>query len=49
MKCENCSKEIKQLGKTVIINNVEYETITHDFNKKLSEIIIPNGWRLWTE
>jgi len=33
---------------TIKINNVEYETKTHDFNKILSEIKIPKGWRLWT-
>jgi hypothetical protein len=32
--------------KTVIINNVEYELKQHDNDKKLSEIIIPKGWRL---
>ena len=32
---------------TIIINNIEYETKTHDFNKTLSEIKIPKGWRLW--
>ena len=34
--------------KTIKINNIEYETETHDFNKTLSEIKIPKGWRLWT-
>lgn len=34
--------------KTMKINNVEYECETHDFNKKFSEIKIPQGWRLWT-
>ena len=34
--------------KTFIINNVEYETETHDFNNPLAEIKIPEGWRLWT-
>jgi len=33
---------------TIKINNIEYETKTHDFNKTLSEIKIPKGWRLWT-
>jgi hypothetical protein len=33
--------------KTKIIDNVEYELETHDFNKKLSDIKIPKGWRLW--
>lgn len=33
--------------KTITIDNVEYETETHDFNKTLSEIKIPKGWRLW--
>ena len=32
--------------KTIKINNVEYECETHDFNKMLSEIKIPKGWRL---
>lgn len=32
---------------TIIIGNVEYETKTHDYNKKLSEINITKGWRLW--
>ena len=32
--------------KTKVINNVEYEMETHDFNKTLSEIRIPEGWRL---
>jgi hypothetical protein len=34
--------------KTRIINGVEYETETHDFDKTLSKIKIPKGWRLWT-
>lgn len=34
--------------KTKVINGVEYETETHDFNKTLAEIEIPKGWRLWT-
>ena len=46
-KCEKCGQEIKQL-ETIKIGNVEYETTTHDFNKKLKEIKIPKGWRLWT-
>ena len=32
--------------KTKVINNVEYEIETHDFNKTLAEIQIPKGWRL---
>ena len=32
--------------KTVIIGNVEYELEQHDNGKKLSEIKIPNGYRL---
>jgi len=32
--------------KTKIIKGVEYELETHDFNKILSEIKIPKGWRL---
>ena len=35
------------MSKTKIIDNVEYELETHDFNKKLSDIKIPKGWRLW--
>jgi len=34
--------------KTIIINNIEYEIETHNFNKTLKEIKIPKGWRLWT-
>lgn len=34
--------------KTLVIGDVEYETESHDFNKILSEIKIPKGWRLWT-
>lgn len=34
--------------KTKIIDGIEYECETHDFGKKLSEIKIPKGWRLWT-
>lgn len=33
--------------KTLKIKGWEYETETHDFNKKLSEIKIPKGWQLW--
>jgi len=33
--------------KTIKVNGVEYETETHDFNKKLEDIKIPKGWRLW--
>lgn len=36
------------MNKTIIIDEVKYECETHDFNKKLSEIKIPKGWRLWT-
>jgi hypothetical protein len=32
--------------KTKIINNVEYEMKSHDYNKTLSEIKILKGWRL---
>ena len=32
--------------KTKIINHVEYELKSHDFNKTLAEIKIPKGWRL---
>ena len=35
-------------NQTITLNRVEYETKTHDFNKMLSEIKIPKGWRLWT-
>ena len=34
--------------KTKIIDGIEYECETHDFNKTLSQIKIPQGWRLWT-
>lgn len=47
MKCETCGTELPE-KKTLIIDGVEYETETHDFNKTLSEIKIPKGWRLWT-
>lgn len=33
--------------KTIIIDRVEYEIESHDFNKTLAEIKIPKGWRLW--
>jgi len=47
MKCETCSKEIK-INNTVIdkVLSIEVETVTHDKGKKLSDIIIPSGWRL---
>lgn len=46
--CKHCGSEIaEQKVKTRILNGVEYEIETHDFNKTLSEIIIPKGWRLW--
>src|SRR3990167_1830778 len=32
--------------KTITIDKVKYELEVHDFNKKLSEIKIPKGWRL---
>jgi len=32
--------------KTKIIKGIEYEMETHDYNKTLSEIKIPKGWRL---
>ena len=49
MKCKTCKQEIKEvIGKTIIIDGKEYETTTHDFNKKLSEIQILKGWQLWT-
>lgn len=47
MKCKCCGAEIPEISKTVKVGNVEYETETHDFNKKLSDITIPKGWRLW--
>ena len=43
--CKNCGKEF---GNVIKIRNTEYETETHNFDKNLSEITIPNGWRLWT-
>ena len=46
MKCSKCNQEIEK--KTIIIDGIEYETEDHDFNKKLSDIKIPEGWRLWT-
>ena len=46
MKCKTCGHEIE--NKTIKVDGVEYETETHDFNKKLSDIEIPKGWRLWT-
>lgn len=49
MKCKECGSEIsEQKVKTRIVHGVKYEIETHDFNKKLSEITIPKGWRLWT-
>jgi hypothetical protein len=33
--------------KTIIINNTEYETETHDLGKELGKIKIPRGWQLW--
>lgn len=33
--------------KTIIFDGIEFETETHHFNKKLSDIKIPKGWRLW--
>ena len=33
--------------KTKIIDGIEYEIETHDFGKRLSQIKIPKGWRLW--
>ena len=48
MKCKECGTELSEIKKTLIVDNVEYETETHDFNKTLSEINIPEGWRLWT-
>ena len=33
--------------KTKTINGIEYEIESHDFDKKLSDIKIPKGWRLW--
>ena len=47
MKCKTYGHEIEKM-KTLIIEGIEYETETHDFNKKLSEIKILRGWRLWT-
>ena len=38
----------KSKVRTIIIDGIEYEKETHDFNKKLSDIQIPKGWRLWT-
>jgi hypothetical protein len=46
MKCSKCNQEIEK--KTIIIDGIKYETEDHDFNKKLSDIKIPEGWRLWT-
>jgi hypothetical protein len=48
MKYKSCSTDLPEIKKTLIVDNVEYETETHDFNKTLSEIKIPKGWRLWT-
>jgi hypothetical protein len=48
MKCKECDTDLPEIKTTLIIDNVEYETETHDFNKILSEINIPKGWRLWT-
>jgi hypothetical protein len=45
MKCEKCGHEIEE--KRIIIGDYEYETETHDFNKCLKDIEIPNGWELW--
>lgn len=48
MKCDKCGSELpEQPQKTIVIQGTEYETQTHDFNKILSEIQIPEGWRLW--
>ena len=44
MICPHCQKETDM--KTIIINNVEYELVQHDNNKKLSDIKIKKGWRL---
>jgi hypothetical protein len=38
----------KMKYKTKIIDGIEYEIETHNFNRKLSDIKIPKGWRLWT-
>lgn len=46
MICKHCNQEVKE-PKTLIIDGVEYEIQTHDFNKTLLEIKIPKGWRLW--
>lgn len=43
--CPHCNQEIAK-KETIIIDKVEYELEQHDNNKKLSEIIIPKGWRL---
>lgn len=40
--------KIENPYKTLIVGGVEYETETHDFDKKLSDIKIPKEWRLWT-
>lgn len=45
-ECKICGHEV-QVNKTLLINGIEYETETHDFNKELSNIPIPKGWRLW--
>lgn len=46
MKCKTCGHDKEE--KTIEIEGWEYETETHDFDKKLPYIKIPKGWELWT-
>ena len=50
MKCPHCKKEVEysNLGKTKIINGIEYCIEDLFKGSELSDIKIPVGWRLWT-
>lgn len=49
-KIEELEEAKKNKVKTLIIDNVEYETKEHDFNLTFKEAVkkCPKGWRLWT-
>ena len=45
MICSKCHQEIKE--DFIVIDGWAYEIKEHDFDKKLSDIEIPNGKELW--
>lgn len=48
LKIAEAKESEKSKTKTLIIDGVEYETETSQLGKSFDDIVIPNGWRLWT-